>query len=445
MIPAHGAYPVVVSGTIKVEKMKLIVEGSNLQGAVEIPGSKSHTIRAVAIASLAQGESLIEQPLESADSRAAFGAYRAFGVEIEEASDAWRVQGIGGDFRIPDDVIDVKNSGTTMRIALGSAALLRDGVSVLTGDGQVRRRPCGPLAQALNELGADVQSTRANGCAPMVVRGRLRGGETAMDAVTSQYVTSILINAPLGEGETRLRVPVLNEKPYVVMTLDWLKRQGIHVEHAGDLSEFHIPGNQTYAPVRRRIPGDFSSATFFLAAGALPDNEVLCKGLDLSDTQGDKAVLDYLRAMGAAISMEPEGIRVRAQTLKGCEIDLNATPDALPMMAVMGCFARGVTRLVNVPQARLKETDRIAVMRQELEKLGARAVELPDGLIIEESPMHAGEVEGHDDHRVVMALAVAGSMLPGLTTINGYEAVDVTYPGFLAGYRSVGGTARVLD
>jgi 3-phosphoshikimate 1-carboxyvinyltransferase len=135
---------------------------------------------------------------------------------------------------------------------------------------------------------------------------------------------------------------------------------------------------------------------------------------------------------------------VKAEMLTGCEIDMNATPDALPMMAVMGCFARGTTRLVNVPQARLKETDRIAMMRQELSKLGARITELPDGLVIEESALKGGIVEGHGDHRIVMSLAVAGTMLPGTTTIQGYEAVSVTFPTFLETLRGLGGKARTV-
>lgn len=425
--------------------MKLTVEGSSLRGTVEIPGSKSHTIRAVAIAALASGESLIEQPLISEDARSAFRAYRAFGVETKEEGAAWRVTGGGGKLATPDNVIDVANSGTTMRIALGSAALVREGVTVLTGDDQVRRRPCGPLAQALNDLGARVRATRGGTTPPFVVEGVLRGGETRIEAVTSQYVTSLLINAPLAENDTRLRVPVLNEKPYVQMTLDWLARQEVRVDHAEDLSEFHIYGNQRYQAVQRRIPGDFSSATFFLAAGALSGNDVCCKGLDMSDTQGDKAVLDYLRAMGAKITIAKDSIQVEAAPLTGCEIDLNATPDALPMMAVMGCFARGETRLVNVPQARLKETDRIAVMRMELEKLGAKITELPDGLVIAESALRSGEVDGHGDHRVVMALAIAGSMLPGSTIIHGYEAVNITFPSFVSALQGLGGKARITD
>lgn len=425
--------------------MKLKVEGSTLRGAVSIPGSKSHTIRAVAIAALAEGESLIQEPLESEDARSAFHAYTALGAKITEEKDLWRVQGIGGRPCVPDNIIDTANSGTTMRIGLGSAALLREGLAVLTGDAQVRRRPCGPLAQALTDLGARVRATRGGSFPPFVVEGTLRGGETTIEGITSQYVSSLLINTPLAEGNTIIHVPLLNEKPYVMMTLDWLKRQGVRVNYAEDLSVFHVPGGQAYAPVQGHIPGDFSSATFFLAAGALSDNEVLCKGLDLNDTQGDKAVIDYLGQMGARISVEEEGIRVKAGALNGCEIDMNATPDALPMMAALACFARGVTRLVNVPQARLKETDRIAVMRAELEKLGARITELPDGLVIEESALHGGVLEGHGDHRVVMSLAIVGTMLPGATTINGYEAASVTFPSFLDALRGLGGKARLVE
>jgi 3-phosphoshikimate 1-carboxyvinyltransferase len=423
--------------------MNFSVNKSHLKGAVQIPGSKSHTIRAVAVAALASGESVIERPLESADARSARHAYAMLGASIEETADCWRVQGTGGLFAAPENVIDVGNSGTTMRMALGSAALLRAGKAVLTGDAQVRRRPCGPLAASLNTLGASVEATRGNGMPPFVVSGILRGGAATIEAITSQYVSSLLLNAPLAEKDTRLLVPLLNEKPYVVMTLDWLQKQGVRVSHNEDLSEFHIPGGQRYTPVRRAIPADFSSATFFLAAGALAGNNILCLGLDMEDTQGDKAVLEYLVAMGADISHEPEGIRVRGNSLRGTELDLNATPDALPMMAALACFAEGETRLVNVPQARLKETDRISVMHEELEKLGARITELDDGMVIEGSTLHGGDVEGHDDHRVVMALAIAATAIKEEVRIHGAEAVDVTYPGFVEDMKILGGKVAV--
>ena len=422
--------------------MDLICERSTLRGEVRVPGSKSHTIRAVAIAALADGESCIQRPLESDDARAAVAAYRALGAEAQTTGDAWRIRGTGGELRAPENVIDVGNSGTTLRLAMGSCALLRRGAAVLTGDEQIRRRPGGPLARSLTDLGARAWSTRDNGCAPFVVEGRLRGGNTSIEAVTSQYLSSLLLNAPLADGDTLVDVPVLNERPYVEMTLDWLGRQGVRVEHEA-FRRFRIPGGQRYAPVNRAIPADFSTATFFLAAGALDGNDILLRGLDMMDTQGDKAVVEYLRRMGARVEIAEEGIRVASKDIEGCEIDLNATPDALPMMAVLGCFARGTTRLVNVPQARLKETDRIAVMHRELSKLGGRATELPDGLVIESSRLHAGVVDGHGDHRVIMALAIAATQIDGATRIRGCNAVSVTYPGFVEAVTRLGGKIRV--
>ena len=419
-----------------------ICRPSTLKGEVQVPGSKSHTIRAVAIASLAEGESTIRVPLDSDDTRAAGEAYRALGAEIEVNPGLWKVRGTGGALRTPENVIDVRNSGVTLRTGMGSCALLREGAAVLTGDEQIRRRPAGPLAQSLNDLGARVRSTRGTGTAPFVVEGRLRGGETSIEAVTSQYLSALLVNCPYADGESVIHVPLLNEAPYVEITLDWIRRQGIELEQ-DDLCEFRIPGGQQYRPVDRAIPADFSSATFFLGAGALDENEIVLRGLDMSDTQGDKAVVAFVEQMGAEVSVSEDGIRVRAKGLVGCELDLNATPDALPMLAVLGCFARGTTRLVNVPQARVKETDRIAVMAQELGKLGARVEELPDGIVVHESKLKGAEVEGHGDHRVVMALAVAGCSVSGRTVVRGAEAAAVTYPEFRDHMAAIGADITV--
>jgi 3-phosphoshikimate 1-carboxyvinyltransferase len=423
--------------------MRFACQQSRLQGEVVIPGSKSHTIRAVAIASLAAGDSLIRSPLESNDTWAAVDAYRALGAEIAAEPGLWRVRGTAGRLRVPENVIDVRNSGVTLRTALGTCALLPEGIAVLTGDEQIRRRPAGPLAQSLNDLGANVRSTRGDGSAPFVVQGRLTGGLTSIAATTSQYVTGLLINVPLADGESVIRVTRLNEAPYVEMTLDWLRRQGIGFAQE-DLREFRVPGGQQYRPVDRAIPADWSSATFFLGAGALDGNDISLLGLDLADTQGDKAVLDYLRAMGALVEVLDQGIRVRPATLTGCDLDLNSTPDALPTLAVLGCFARGVTRLCNVPQARIKESDRISVMAEELGKLGARVEELPDGLVVHESGLHGAEVDGHGDHRVVMALAVAACCIPGTTVIHGAEAAAVTFPEFADRLKALGADLQVV-
>ena len=425
--------------------MKFVCRKSQLRGAVAIPGSKSHTIRAVAIASLASGTSRIEQPLDSGDTRSAVSAFDALGARIECEPDVWVVHGTGGELRVPKDVIDVGNSGTTLRIALGSAALLRNGKAVFTGDDQTRRRPAGPLLAALSDLGASAESIGGNGCAPIAVRGRLRGGTTSIECQTSQYLTSLLINVPLADGDSTIRVPLLNEKPYVEMTLDWLARQKIKLER-DELREFRVPGRQSYKSFTRRIPADFSSATFFLCAGVLGDNAVTVQGLDLNDQQGDKAVLDYLRRMGAHLDVQPDGgIHVQPGNLKGCRIDMNATPDALPMMAVVACFAEGKTTLANVPQARIKETDRIAMMRQELTKLGAKITELPDGLVIEQSKLTGAEVDGHNDHRIAMALAVAGCAVPGQTVVRTAESATITFPTFMDCMRKLGADIEFLN
>ncbi|HSW46548.1 MAG TPA: 3-phosphoshikimate 1-carboxyvinyltransferase [Phycisphaerae bacterium] len=424
--------------------MKLVVRPSRLAGAVEIPGSKSHTIRAVCVASLADGESQIDAPLESADTLAAIDAYRALGAAIDVQPGCWKVRGFAGRPAAPENIIDVRNSGTTLRLATGSAALLPAGAAVLTGDDQIRRRPIGSLAKSLTDLGACAHSTRNNGCAPVVVTGRLRGGHTSIEAVSSQFLSSLLMACPLADGTSEIDVPLLNEKPYVHITLDWLQRCGIELER-DELRHFRIPGGQKYRAFQIRVPADFSSATFFLAAGVLGDNNVLVKGLDFNDPQGDKAVVDYLRRMGACIDVTDEGVRVRPGQLTGCEIDMNATPDALPMMAAVACFAKGKTALVNVPQARLKETDRIAVMNAELSRMGAKITEQPDGMVIEESKLHAASVDSHFDHRVVMALAVAATAIAGETRISTAEAMSVTFPTFVECMAGLGGDLQLLE
>ena len=424
--------------------MKFVCHKSRLQGDVPIPGSKSHTIRAVAIAAMASGESLVDAPLVSADTLSALSAIKALGAAAEMHPDQWCIRGTAGQFVPRQREIDVGNSGTTLRVAMGLASLLREGTVTLTGDEQIQRRPAGPLAQALNDLGAKTVSLKGNDCAPFSVTGTLRGGRTAIEARTSQYVTSLLLACPLAENDTQLELITLNERPYVQMTLDWLRSRQIQVEH-DDMRSFSIPGQQAYSAFRRRIPADFSSATFFLGAGALGENQVTSRGLDMSDSQADKAVVAYLREMGAQVDLDGDSITVTAHRLQGVELDLNATPDALPVMAVVGCFAAGETRLRNVAHARIKETDRIAVMCRELRRMGATVEELPDGLVVRESRLRGAPLDGHGDHRVVMALALAGMCCDGETTVTTAEAAGVTFPNFAELITSLGGQISQID
>jgi 3-phosphoshikimate 1-carboxyvinyltransferase len=419
--------------------MKLIARKSRLKGSVTIPGSKSHTIRAVAIASLAGGQSLIHEPLESSDTTSAVTCYRALGATIDTSDPKlWRVTGTNGSVTPPEEIIDVGNSGTTLRIAMGSAALAEPGqTTTFTGDEQIRTRSVGPLLDSLNDLGAKCTSLNNNGKAPVEIGGKLTGGKTAIAAFTSQYLSSLLLCAPLASEDTNIDVTLLNEPGYVQMTLDWLDKQQIQYENQ-QMRAFRIKGNQSYKPFESAVAADFSSATFFLCAAALLADEVTLLGLDFADSQPDKAVVDYLKAMGADIKIEPDSTTVKAGPLKGTDIDMNKTPDALPGMAVTAAFAEGTTRLLNVPQARSKETDRIKCMAEELKKMEVDAEELPDGLVIHGGKPRAAELHGWGDHRIVMALSLAGMCLDEGCIIDTAEAMNVTFPTYVELMRSIG-------
>ena len=420
--------------------MQLLVGKSSLRGVVAIPGSKSHSIRAVAIASLAEGVSTIRSPLVSGDTLSAVSCYRALGATIDTDDETiWRVTGVGGRPAQPDQVIDVGNSGTTLRVAVASAALAnsRQGIR-FTGDEQIQTRPIGPLLGSLNDLGATATADRGNGMAPLTVSGQLEGGSTSIECTTSQYLTSLLLATPLAEGDSEIEVALLNEPDYVQITLDWLDRQGLRY-HNRELSHIRMEGGQAFQPFDWPIPADFSSATFFLCAGALLDADITLKGLDFSDSQPDKSVVEYLQQMGADITIEADGVRVRGSHLTGVDLDMNRTPDALPAMAVVGAFAEGRTRLLNVPQARSKETDRIAVMAAELSRMGVEVEELPDGLIVHHcANPRAADLGGHGDHRVVMGLSLALMALGGTNRISTAEAIDVTNPEFVELMKSIG-------
>ena len=402
-----------------------------LAGELFIPASKSHTIRALLIGSLADGGTRIRRPLMSADTLSCLEACRALGAVIEDREDGWEI--IRPIPRDADDevFIDVGNSGTSLYLLTAIAAALGRKVS-FDGDEQIRRRSASNLLNALKDLGVRVESA-PGGCAPYWVKGPLKGGETSIECPTSQYLSALLMAAPLlpsKDDEAVVRVPLLMEQPYAEMTLRWMKERGISWSQDG-MKVFRIKGGQSYTPFDAPIAADFSSATFFFCAAALTGSRLLLKGLDMEDSQGDKAVLSYLEAMGCLIRYSPDGIEINGSDgLRGATLDLNDTPDALPAMAVTACFAEGETRIVNVPQARMKETDRIAVMTAELTKMGARIEERPDGMIIRGGALTGCAVRGHGDHRVVMSLALASLGAVGKTEIDTAEAVDITYPGF---------------
>lgn len=409
---------------------------AELSGTIAVPGSKSHTIRAVIAAFLADGVSEIIAPLYSADTASALSAVRALGAVVDESRSRWLITGRNRNFIDPGKTIDLGNSGTTMRIITAAAALGNFEVS-FDGDDSLRKRIMQGELDALTALGAKTASS--GGCAPLSVCGPLTGGKCKVDGTTSQYLTAMLMALPLAEKDSALELDFLNEADYVRITLDWLKRCGIEVVAADDLLHFEIPGNQRYRNFSRVIPADFSTAAFPLGAGVLAGKSVKIENLDFDDLQGDKRVFDYIRQMNGNISFNGSTVEVSASELTGREFDLNATPDALPLMAVMGCYAKGETRLVNVPQARLKECDRIACMSSELRKMGADITELPDGMIIRGGKtLHGAAVESYHDHRIAMALTVAALKADGAVKIADGSCCEVTYPDFAADFRNLG-------
>jgi len=407
---------------------------SRVGGRARAPPSKSYTHRAILAAGYSD-EAVVADPLVSADTRATMRAVDAFGGRVERTGDDLNVTGFDGRPAVPDDVIDCANSGTTTRIVTACAALA-DGLTVLTGDESLRSRPQGPLLDAIDQLGGRAESTRGNGQAPLVVGGNVGGGTVSIPGdVSSQYITALLMaGAVTDEGVVIDLETELKSAPYVDITLEVLAAFG--VEAAETAAGYRVPGGQTYGRADPYpVPGDFSSMSYLLAAGAVAgdDGGVVVEGARPS-AQGDSAIVDVLERMGAAVSWDREAgeITVHRSDLSGVEVDVGDTPDLLPTIAVLGAVADGDTRIVNCEHVRYKETDRVRAMATELEKLGAAVTEERDELTIHggESDLRGAAVAGHDDHRIVMALAVAGLVAEGTTTVEGADHVDVSFPGF---------------
>ncbi|MCM8829730.1 MAG: 3-phosphoshikimate 1-carboxyvinyltransferase [Candidatus Omnitrophica bacterium] len=416
----------------------IVKQTKKLRGEVTIPGSKSHTIRGVVIGTLAGGTTKLINPLISEDTLASVQGCRHLGAKIDTSGMDWIIEGTGGRIHKPEEPLYLGNSGTSLNLLTGVASLGKFDV-ILDGDESLRTRPVQPLLDALNKLGVYGISLMGNGKPPVKIKGEIQGGKTEVNGISSQFVSSLLISTPLAKRDTEIRVVNIHEVPYIEMTLRWLDERGIVYERNSDYTYFKVKGNQRYNAFKKVIPADWSSATFFLVAGVITkDSDILLRGLDVNDVQGDRMVIEYLKKMGADIRIERDGIRIKGGRLKGTELDLNNTPDALPAMAVCGCFAEGTTKIYNVAHARIKETDRIKVMAEELSKMNARIEETYDGLIIYHSNLKGTEVNGHYDHRIVMALSLAGLIAEGTTKITTAEAVSVTFPNFIELMKKIG-------
>jgi 3-phosphoshikimate 1-carboxyvinyltransferase len=371
----------------------------------------------------------LKYPLYSEDTLASLECCRAFGSNIEVKTEECNVIGTGGDFNTPDDVLNVKNSGTTLRI-ITSAASLAANYTVLTGDNSLRERPMQDLIQALRKLGVKVYSTRNNGKAPIIIKGGLIGGESVIKGdVSSQYISSILLSAPYAENPVSLKVNGdFISKPYVDMTLDIMRKFGVNVEYQSVDKSFHVTP-QKYNAIEYTVEGDYSSASYLIAAGAALNSDLTVKNLDSKSKQGDQIILDIVQEMGCNVQVKKDEVKLMSTgKLQGIDVELKNTPDLLPTVAALGAVASGTTRIRGVEHARYKETDRINTSAIELAKLGAIVKEEEDGLIIQ-GGVHGGVVDSHNDHRLVMALYLIGLKV-GKVRIKNAGVYDVSFPNF---------------
>lgn len=422
--------------------MKLRVHPSVVRGTVRAPPSKSYTHRAILLAALSGGPCRVDRPLLSDDTNATLAGVEALGAHVDRQEDSLRIE--CPRLRVPVHEIDARNSGTTLRLLTGVVALL-PGTTVLTGDASLRKRPMGPLVEALSQLGAKARTLGADGRPPVEVTGPMRGGSvTIPGSISSQFLSSLLIACPLAASSTRLRVtpPVLSE-PYVEVTQYMVRRFGARIE--GQAPDFRVPGGQHYAATDVSVPGDFSSAAFPMVAAAVSHGDVTVDGLDPSMPQGDRRILDLLQAFGAEVVTKAGGVRVRGGPLSARTVDLGATPDLFPVLAVLATQAHGESRFVNGAHLRLKESDRIESTVAFLKAMGADARGTPDGCIVRgPTRLRGATVDSLGDHRILMAAAVAGLVANGPVEVSEPEAYRVSYPTFVDDFRALGADLEVV-
>ena len=416
--------------------MKCKIEQSKLGGTITCPSNKSYTHRAIFLASLVNGKSLVKNVLRSRDTNATIEICKSLGAEITEAGNNLKVKGIS-KFEGEDLTVDASNSGTTIRIAAAISSL-RDAKTTLTGDESLRKRPMKPLLDALESLGAKCSSN--DGKPPLQITGKIKGGEISIAGnVSSQFISALFIASPLTEQGMTINISSeLVSKPYLDATIATMKKFDVDVQTITPYKKYQI-APQEYKHGTITIPSDFSSVALLLAAAVLVGEKLKVK-ISIGDlAQGDEAILDILGKMGVDVSLNNNTITIEApEKLLGGKFELSNTPDLLPPLAILGIKCGFPLELYNVKHARFKETDRIAILVREMTKIGLNITEKEDGMIINPpTQLRGAELNSEDDHRLFMAFCIAG-MYVGDCIVTDPESVDVSYPSFVADMGRVG-------
>ncbi|HMA05165.1 MAG TPA: 3-phosphoshikimate 1-carboxyvinyltransferase [Methanomicrobiales archaeon] len=399
---------------------------------VTAPPSKSFTHRAMVAAGLARGSSTLVYPLISKDTLTTGDALRALGTLVAWEKKYAHITGVGGRFpTTAETVLDLGDSGTSMRFFTALALLAKNPV-VLRGSGRMHERPIGPLADALGKLGGEVRYLGKEGYPPLRVSGSFRGGEVVVDgSMSSQFVSAILLAAPCGEGDLTLTVsPPPVSRSYLDITTEVMKAFHAPPEREGYL-RFHVKGGTGYWFHGYQIEGDFSSASYYLAMGAVCGGRVMVDNLNRSSVQGDRRFIDILEQMGCRIGWDQwDTVTLESDgNLSGVDVDMSASPDTVQTLCAVAAFAKGPTRIRGIGHLRHKESDRIEATAVAFRNLGGDVRVEGDTMVIEPGPLHGGVVDPAGDHRTAMAFAVVGLGAGGIT-IRGAECVAKSFPEF---------------
>ena len=416
--------------------MNCKIEKSTLNGKIICPSNKSYTHRAIFLAALSDGKSIVKKILRSNDTIATINACRGFGVEVEEVEDNVTIKNTVGEI-IQNSIINAENSGTTIRIAIAIAALSGGNIT-LTGDDSLRKRPMQSILDALQTMGIKTKSD--DGKPPIHMTGKIQGNEINIDGdISSQFTSALLIIAPrLPEGLIINVKGNLVSKPYVDLTIAIMKKFGVEVKIEEAYKRYVIV-HQIYKPTTFSIPSDFSNLALLLAA-----NVLLGDGLDIEINlddipQGDEAIVDILEKLGVNVTLKDNIITTKSPTsLSGGKFDLSNTPDLLPAIAILALKSEKPIEIFNVKHARYKETDRIEIISRELKKIGLDVEEKDDGMILRKSlELHPAELNSENDHRLFMAFSIVG-MFVGKCTVSDPDAIKVSYPKFISDLVNVG-------
>lgn len=423
--------------------MKATITPSTIQGKVTIPPSKSMSHRAIICASLAKGQSVINNVAYSDDIKITIEGMRQLGAKIEIKEDSVIIQGIQDFMQLKDSTIFCKESGSTLRFFIPIFSLCNQEIH-FTGQNRLLKRPQAIYEQIFHEKGLFFEQSED----AITIKEALPSGTyTLKGDVSSQFISGLLFTLPLLKEDSYIHIlPPFESRSYVNLTLQMLERFGIHASFKDD-NTLYIPGNQNYHPCDYRIEGDYSQFAFFAVLSAI-HGDVSIDGVDPTSLQGDKAILDILSACNVAYTYQQNAYHVKKSDIQGCSIDLADCPDLGPILTILGMYAKSPMRIYNAARLRYKESDRIAAMEEELHKFNVSIHSNENEIFIDGKGNYSCELElfGHKDHRIVMALAVASAACSSTScTIDGAEAIQKSYPNFFDDLKQIGIEVQLND